>query len=34
MRTPSREDRLARIDALSRLLDTAFVLLFASASMR
>jgi hypothetical protein len=26
MRTPSREDRLARIDALSRLLDTAFVI--------
>ena len=26
MRAPSREDRLARIDALSRLLDTAFVL--------
>jgi hypothetical protein len=25
-RTPSREDRLARIDVLSRLLDTAFVL--------
>ena len=26
MRTPSREDRLARIDVLSRLLDTAFVI--------
>jgi hypothetical protein len=26
MRTPSREDRLARIDALSQLLDTAFVI--------
>jgi hypothetical protein len=26
MRTPSREERLARIDALSRLLDTAFII--------
>src|SRR3977135_954709 len=26
MRTPSREDRLARIDALSQLLDTAFII--------
>jgi hypothetical protein len=26
MRTPSREERVARIDALSRLLDTAFII--------